>query len=126
MYQIFSKSLAKPRFQNSCLLQYAHSTLLSVALVLIGVFSRYVERYDPAKNEWSFVSSMNDTRDGACVVADDNNIFAITGFAGQSYLSTIDVYDPSKNVWTTQGMHTQGGKINFSVKIYEQISFLKI
>ena len=69
---------------------------------------------------------MNNTRDGACVVADDNNIFAITGFAGKSYLSTIDVYDPSKNLWTTQGMHTQGGKINFSVKIYEQISFLKI
>ena len=62
-----------------------------------------MERYDPVKNQWAFVSSMNNLRDGSCVVADDNNIFTISGFDGSSYLDTMDVYDPSKNVWTTEG-----------------------
>ena len=46
---------------------------------------------------------MNSFRDGACVVADDNNIFAISGFDGNSYLNTMEVYDPSKDVWTSEG-----------------------
>lgn len=62
-----------------------------------------MERYDPVANQWSSMSPMNNLRDGACVVADDSNIFAITGFDGNSYLSTMDVYDPSKDVWTSEG-----------------------
>ena len=71
--------------------------------MLTLLFSRFVERYDPVKNQWTFVSSMNNHRDGACVVADDNNIFAITGFDGSSYLNTMDVYDPSKDAWSSEG-----------------------
>ena len=63
-----------------------------------------MERYDPMANQWTFVSSMNNLRDAACVVADSNNIYAITGFDGNSYLSTMDVYDPSNNAWTTEGI----------------------
>ena len=88
---------------------------------LFTFFSRYVERYDPAKNEWSYVSSLNNTRDGACVVADDNNIFAISGFDGQSYLSTVDVYDPSKNVWTSKGMHISSVGRVLSIKAKKSI-----
>lgn len=63
-----------------------------------------MERYDPKNNQWSSVSSMNDLRDGASVVADDSNIFAVSGFDGNSYLSTMEVYDPSKNKWSNEGL----------------------
>lgn len=46
---------------------------------------------------------MNNLRDSACVVADSSNIFAISGFDGTSYLSTMDVYDPAKDIWTCEG-----------------------
>ena len=72
------------------------------------LFSRFVERYDPAKNQWSFVASMNNHRDGACVVTDGDNIFTVSGFDGNSYLNTMDVYDPSKNAWTTEGKMVGG------------------
>lgn len=63
-----------------------------------------MERYDPKNNQWSSVSSMNDLRDGASVVADDSNIVAVSGFDGNSYLSTMEVYDPSKNKWSNEGL----------------------
>ena len=46
---------------------------------------------------------MNCHRDGACVVSDGDYIFAITGFDGNGYLDTMEVYDPCKNVWKTEG-----------------------
>lgn len=64
---------------------------------------RFVERYDPKKNQWTFVTQMNSLRDGACVVSDGSEIFAITGFDGNSYLNTIEVYDPSEDTWKIEG-----------------------
>ena len=64
---------------------------------------RFVERYDPKKNQWTFVSQMNNLRDGACVVSDGSSIFAITGFDGNCYLNTIEVYDPSEDTWKIEG-----------------------
>lgn len=46
---------------------------------------------------------MNHLRDGACVASDGNSIFAVTGFDGTSYLNTMEVYDPSEDVWMVEG-----------------------
>ena len=68
--------------------------------------SSTVECYDPAKNEWKFVASMNNQRDGACVVTEGRYIYVISGYDGQSYLSSVEMYDPSTDDWALGGKAT--------------------
>ena len=65
-----------------------------------------VECYDPAKNEWKFVTSMNNQRDGACVVTEGRYIYVISGYDGHSYLSSVEMYDPSTDDWALGGKIT--------------------
>lgn len=59
-----------------------------------------VECYDPQTHHWSPVAPMNSPRAWAAVVVYKECIFAIGGFDGANRLSTVEMYDSSKNVWT--------------------------
>ena len=52
------------------------------------------------------MAAMNNQRDGACVVTDGRYIYVISGYDGHSYLSSVEMYDPSTDAWAL------GGKIN--------------
>ena len=62
-----------------------------------------VECYDPQANGWKFVSPMNNQRDGACVATEGRYIYAISGYDGHSYLSSVEMYDPSSDAWASGG-----------------------
>lgn len=47
---------------------------------------------------------MNHARDGLCVAANDDFLYAISGYDGDRYLKSIERYDPEKNVWEMQGI----------------------
>ena len=64
-----------------------------------------MERYDPGRDRWSVLAPMNNFRDGACMVADDSNIYAVTGFDGNAYLNSMEVYDPNKDRWRSEGRY---------------------
>ena len=65
--------------------------------------SSTVECYDPTIDEWKFVASMNNQRDGACVVTEGRYIYVISGYDGHSYLSSVEMYDPSTDAWVLGG-----------------------
>ncbi len=65
--------------------------------------SSTVERFSSKHNRWEFVASMNHARDGLCVVSDDEYLYAISGYNGKKYLSSVERYDPERNVWETKG-----------------------
>ena len=46
---------------------------------------------------------MHNCRDGACVVTDGMYIYAISGYDGNNYLSSVEVYDPLLDKWTVGG-----------------------
>ncbi|UYV64104.1 KLHL4 [Cordylochernes scorpioides] len=58
-----------------------------------------VERYDPKTDTWTTVAPMGVRRDavGVCLLGDQ--LFAIGGYDGQSYLSLVEAYDPQNNEW---------------------------
>ena len=63
-----------------------------------------VERYDVAKNDWSFVSSMNEERrlHAACVL--NGNIYVVGGRdASNKVVKTIECYDATTDQWTMVG-----------------------
>jgi hypothetical protein len=80
-------------------------SLLTFSLVFLLNF-RDVECYNPKKDEWTFVKEMHSCRDGACVVSDGMFIYAISGYDGNNYLSSVEVYDPSSDKWTVGGRIT--------------------
>lgn len=57
-------------------------------------------RYDPKTDTWTTVSSLSVPRDavGVCLLGD--RLFAVGGYDGQSYLSTVESYDALNNEWT--------------------------
>ncbi|CAF94206.1 unnamed protein product, partial [Tetraodon nigroviridis] len=59
-----------------------------------------VERYDPQTDVWTAVAPMSISRDavGVCLLGD--RLFAVGGYDGQVYLSTVEAYDPQTNEWT--------------------------
>ena len=91
-----------------CSLVCAQDGSLMQGLLTIFFFSwnSTVECYDPAKNEWKFVTSMNNQRDGACVVTEGRYIYVISGYDGHSYLSSVEMYDPSTDDWALGGKTT--------------------
>ena len=49
---------------------------------------------------------MNNQRDGACVVTEGRYIYVISGYDGHSYLSSVEMYDPSTDDWALGGKTT--------------------
>ena len=91
-------------------------------LTVLCTFHRRVECYDPLKDEWKFVASMNNCRDGACVVTDGRLIYAISGYDGSNYLSSVEVYDPVKDKWNIGG--TERILYN-NLKFWQHKTFIK-
>lgn len=46
---------------------------------------------------------MNHSRDGLCVSADEDYLYAISGYDGDKYLNSIERYNPEKDVWEMNG-----------------------
>ena len=57
-----------------------------------------VECYNPKRNEWSFMASLNHGRSLLCSVATESHIYAIGG-RSNGILSTVERYDPVLNTW---------------------------
>lgn len=57
-------------------------------------------RYDPKTDVWTAVASMSISRDavGVCLLGD--KLYAVGGYDGQTYLNTVESYDPQTNEWT--------------------------
>ena len=59
-----------------------------------------VERYDPEKNQWSFVAPLNTKRCQLTVVTDNTTMYAVGGIDEEGDLPTCEVYNPVKNEWS--------------------------
>lgn len=46
---------------------------------------------------------MNNQRDGACVVTEGHCIYVISGYDGNNYLSSVEMYNPGTDVWSLGG-----------------------
>ncbi|NWW80359.1 KLHL1 protein, partial [Climacteris rufus] len=58
-----------------------------------------VERYDPKTDTWTMVAPLSMPRDavGVCLLGD--KLYAVGGYDGQTYLNTMEAYDPQTNEW---------------------------
>lgn len=63
-------------------------------------FLKFPFRYDPKTDMWTAVASMSISRDavGVCLLGD--KLYAVGGYDGQTYLNTVEAYDPQTNEWT--------------------------
>ena len=60
-----------------------------------------VERYDPEKNQWSFVALLNTKRCQLTVVTDNTTMYAVGGSNEEGRaLATSEVYNSLKNKWS--------------------------
>jgi len=78
-----------------------------------------VERYDPIREEWSLVESMNKRRCGVGVAVLDNMVYAIGGHDGTSYLQTVEKYDPNNNMWSTDVATTSTCRTSVGVAVLD-------
>ncbi len=61
-----------------------------------------VDEYDPQSNKWRTVSNVPNYRDGAGIAVYNNKVYIVGGRdRSYKYVSTMDVYDPINNSWTT-------------------------
>ncbi|MFB6357139.1 MAG: NosD domain-containing protein, partial [bacterium] len=60
-----------------------------------------VEFYDPATNSWTLQTSMPVTRSLFAAVKKNGNVYAISGKAGGSLDSTVDIYNISGDSWSS-------------------------
>ncbi|XP_063794453.1 kelch-like protein 4 [Pseudophryne corroboree] len=59
-----------------------------------------VERYDPKTDNWTTVAPLSIPRDAVGVCALGDRLYAVGGYDGQTYLSTVESYDTQTNEWT--------------------------
>ena len=59
-----------------------------------------VEEYDPSKNAWRELASMNTARRGVGVGILDNFIYAVGGSDGRDALKLVERYNPKLNKWS--------------------------
>ena len=59
-----------------------------------------VERYDPEKNQWSFVAPLNTKRCQLAVVTDNTTMYAVGGRDEEGDLATCEVYNSVKSEWS--------------------------
>ena len=58
-----------------------------------------VEKYDPRTNTWSTLADMSVCRGGAGLAALCGRLYVVGGHDGSEYLSSVECFDPSKNVY---------------------------
>jgi len=78
-----------------------------------------VERYDPIREEWCLVESMNKRRCGVGVAVLDNYVYAIGGHDGTSYLQTVEKYDPIQDNWSTDVATTSTCRTSVGVAVLD-------
>lgn len=70
---------------------------------LLNFYSLFVffalNRYDPASDSWTVVTSMKNGRDAMGVAFMGDRLFIVGGFDGQAYLNFVEAYDPLTNLW---------------------------
>jgi len=59
------------------------------------------ERYDPVKGTWEMIAPLKQGRRALSVVALPDGIYAIGGFSGQQYMSSVERYSIENDRWTT-------------------------
>jgi N-acetylneuraminic acid mutarotase len=61
------------------------------------------EIFDPATNAWSIPQTTGTFtgRQGLCAGVSNGKIYAIGGFDGFNYLSTVEEFDPATSAWST-------------------------
>jgi N-acetylneuraminic acid mutarotase len=76
-------------------------------IYLIGGYggAQRVDEYDPATDTWTAKSEMPTARIGLSTSVLNGKVYAIGGFSlgvsGYSGVTTVDVYDPATDTWTT-------------------------
>ena len=60
---------------------------------------RDVHRYNPIRNEWKKLASMETGRAGHCAVVLEDLIYVIAGFHGDVCHQSAESYNPSTNQW---------------------------
>uniref|UniRef100_A0A8C1CVD7 Influenza virus NS1A binding protein a n=1 Tax=Cyprinus carpio carpio TaxID=630221 RepID=A0A8C1CVD7_CYPCA len=78
---------------------------LSGKLFVVGGFDgshalRCVEMYDPARNEWRMLGSMNSPRSNAGAAVLGDIIYAVGGFDGNEFLNSVEAYSPKTDEWS--------------------------
>lgn len=68
--------------------------------MIIILFYHFHIRYDPKTDTWTMIASVSAPRDavGVCLLGD--RLYAVGGYDGQTYLNTMESYDPQINEWT--------------------------
>ncbi|XP_073968463.1 kelch-like protein 5 [Rhodnius prolixus] len=59
-----------------------------------------VERYDPKTDTWTNVACMSVGRDAIGIGVLGDQLLAVGGYDGQSYLRLVEAYNPYYNTWT--------------------------
>lgn len=78
---------------------------LSGKLFVVGGFDgshalRCVEMYDPARNEWRMLGSMNSPRSNSGAAVLNDVIYAVGGFDGNDFLNSVEAYNPKTDEWS--------------------------
>ncbi|XP_017777379.1 PREDICTED: kelch-like protein 5 [Nicrophorus vespilloides] len=65
--------------------------------------SRYdcIERYNPATDSWTVVTSLPTKRDGVATCLFGDKLITVGGYDGNNYLRTVEQYDPNTMEWIT-------------------------
>lgn len=82
-----------------------------------------VERYDPQKNEWHMVCSMNKRRCGVGVAVLDELLYSVGGHDGSSYLNSVERYDPKTNQWSADVAPTSTCRTSVGVAVLDGYLF---
>ena len=76
-------------------------------------------RYDPQKNEWHMVCSMNKRRCGVGVAVLDDLLYSVGGHDGASYLNSVERYDPKTNQWSSDVAPTSTCRTSVGVAVLD-------
>ncbi|NXA33256.1 KLHL1 protein, partial [Eudromia elegans] len=79
--------------------QWTFVASMSIARSTVGV-AALNGKYDPKTDTWTMVAPLSMPRDavGVCLLGD--KLYAVGGYDGQTYLNTMESYDPQTNEWT--------------------------
>lgn len=85
---------SSPRIKGPYLSEGEHELTLDIQ------FTFSFLRYDPKTDTWTMVAPLSMPRDavGVCLLGD--RLYAVGGYDGQTYLNTMEAYDPQTNEWT--------------------------
>ena len=78
-----------------------------------------MERYDPQTGEWKLVASMSKRRCGVGVAVLSDLLYAVGGHDGQSYLNSIERYDPQTNLWSSEVAPTSTCRTSVGVAVLD-------